>query len=289
MFRNQYDYDVTIFSPQGRLHQVEYAMEAVKQGSATVGLKNSDYAVLLALKRSTSELSSHQKKIFTIDDHVGICIAGLTADARVLNRFLRNECLNERYVYNEPLKIKSLVTSLGNKMQAGTQGYDKRPLGVGLLVAGYDSDGPHVYQTCPSANYFNCKAMSIGSRSQSARTYLEKHLDKFLQTTLNELVRHGILALRECLPNDLELNDKNLSIAIVGKNHNFTIYDDDTIQQWLDLVSPDERKGRGSTQVPTASTAAQPDQGGDQSKPDDSSKTEPKPKSPEVEDQMAVD
>lgn len=158
-----------------------------------------------------------------------------------------------------------------------------------MLVAGYDSDGPHIYQTCPSANYFNCKAMSIGARSQSARTYLEKNLDKFKATTLNELVRHGILALRECLPNDLELNDKNLSIAIVGKEHNFTIYDDDTIQQWLDLVSADERKGRGSGQTPSASVASSSDPAVDQSKPDDSSKPEPKPKSPEVEDQMAVD
>ncbi|KAK4337158.1 hypothetical protein RND71_043376 [Anisodus tanguticus] len=121
MFRNQYDYDVTIWSPQGRLHQVEYAMEAVKQGSATVGLKSQDYSVLLALKRSTSELSAHQKKIFTIDDHVGISIAGLTADARVLSRFLRNECLNERYLYNEPLLIKKLVSNLGNKMQVSFQ------------------------------------------------------------------------------------------------------------------------------------------------------------------------
>ena len=82
MFRNQYDNDVTTWSPQGRLHQVEYAMEAVKQGSATVGLKNSDsFAILLALKRSTSELSAHQKKIIPLDSHVGMSIAGLTADA----------------------------------------------------------------------------------------------------------------------------------------------------------------------------------------------------------------
>lgn len=80
-------------------------------------MKSSDYAVLLALKRSTSELSSHQKKIFTIDDHVGISIAGLTADARVLSRYLRNECLNERFLYNEPLAIKKLASNLGNKMQ----------------------------------------------------------------------------------------------------------------------------------------------------------------------------
>lgn len=83
-FRNQYDSDVTVWSPQGRIHQVEYAMEAVKLGSATVGLKSKDYAVLIALKRATSELSSHQQKILRVDDHIGISMAGITADARIL-------------------------------------------------------------------------------------------------------------------------------------------------------------------------------------------------------------
>jgi 20S proteasome subunit alpha 6 len=83
-FRNQYDSDVTVWSPQGRIHQVEYAMEAVKLGSATVGLKSKDYAVLIALKRAISELSAHQQKILRVDDHIGISMAGITADARVL-------------------------------------------------------------------------------------------------------------------------------------------------------------------------------------------------------------
>ena len=75
---------MTVWSPQGRLHQVEYAMEAVKLGSATVGLKNTTHAAIIALKRASSELSAHQKKIIPIDDHIGISIAGLTADARIL-------------------------------------------------------------------------------------------------------------------------------------------------------------------------------------------------------------
>lgn len=222
MFRNQYDNDVTTWSPQGRLHQVEYAMEAVKQGSATVGIKNHDYAIILALKRSTSELSAHQKKVIPIDEHVGISIAGLTADARILSRYMRNECTNERYAHDQPLPVNRLVSALGNKMQTSTQRYDRRPYGVGLLIAGYDAKGPHIYQTCPSANYFDCKAMAIGARSQSARTYLEKNLEKLPDTNLNELVKHGLLSLRECLPNDVELSNKNVSIAIVGKGHSFT-------------------------------------------------------------------
>jgi 20S proteasome subunit alpha 6 len=137
-FRNQYDSDVTVWSPQGRLHQVEYAMEAVKLGSATVGLKNKDYAVLIALKRASSELSAHQKKILQIDDYVGMSIAGITADARILSRYMRQECLNYRFSYDDYYPVGRLISKLGNKMQVCTQRYDRRPYGVGLLVAGYD-------------------------------------------------------------------------------------------------------------------------------------------------------
>lgn len=244
MFRNQYDNDVTTWSPQGRLHQVEYAMEAVKQGSACVGLKNQDYAILLALKRSTSELSAHQKKIIPVDEHIGIAIAGLTADARILSRYMKNECTNERYAYDQLLPVSRLVSRLGLKMQACTQRYDRRPFGVGLLIAGYDSKGPHIYQTCPSANCFDCKCMAIGARSQSGRTYLEKNMDTFTQSNLSELIKHGLLALRECLAPDSELSTKNVSIAIVGKDKPFSCFDDEHVNEWLSLIPEDERKSR---------------------------------------------
>lgn len=201
-FRNQYDSDVTVWSPQGRLHQVEYAMEAVKLGSATVGLKSRDYAVLVALKRASSELASYQKKIIPIDEHLGISIAGITADARVLSRYMRQECLNYKYSYDTVYPVSRLITNLGNKMQTCTQRYDRRPYGVGLLVAGYDDQGPHIFEVVPSANFFNCKAMSIGSRSQSARTYLEKHLNSFIDSSKEELIKHGLEALKGTLPNE---------------------------------------------------------------------------------------
>ena len=113
-------------------------MEAVKQGSATVGIKSNTHVVLCALKRAPSELSAHQKKITPIDEHLGISIAGLTADARILSRFMRNECLNHRYAYDEPMPVARLVSLIGNKTQIPTQRYGRRPFGVGLLVAGYD-------------------------------------------------------------------------------------------------------------------------------------------------------
>ena len=87
------------------------------------------------------------------------------------------------------------VSLIGSKTQIPTQQYGWRPYGVGLLIAGYDDMGPHIFQTCPSANYFDCRAMSIGARSQSARTYLERHVSGFMEGNLNELVKHGLRAL----------------------------------------------------------------------------------------------
>ncbi len=89
-------------------------MEAVKQGSATVGIKSDSNVVLCALKRAPSELSAHQKKVLPIDDHIGISIAGLTADARILSRFMRNECLNNKYAYDSPMPVSRLVSLIGN-------------------------------------------------------------------------------------------------------------------------------------------------------------------------------
>jgi len=255
MFRNQYDSDVTTWSPQGRLHQVEYAMEAVKQGSATVGLKSNTHAVMVALKRASSELSAHQKKILPIDDHVGISIAGLTADARIISRWMRTECLNSRYAHDEPLPISRMIADLGNKMQVCTQRYDKRPYGVGLLVAGYDDQGPHIFQTCPSANYYDCRAMAIGARSQSARTYLEKMLDSFKDCEMEELIKHGLRALRDTLPAEVDLTNKNVSIAVVGKDVPFTIYDDSNVDQFLASIEGEERRG-GRREAPAEEPAA---------------------------------
>lgn len=94
----------------------------------------------------------------------------------------------------------------------------------------------------------DCRAMAIGARSQSARTYLEKNIDTFLDCDKNQLIKHSLLALRECLPNDVELSKKNVSLAIVGKNAPFTTYDDDEVEVFLQMLQPHERKGRGTGQ-----------------------------------------
>ena len=285
MFRNQYDNDVTVWSPQGRIHQLEYAMEAVKQGSAAVGIKSKTHAILVALKRAPSELSAHQKKILPIDDHVGVAIAGLTADARLLSNYMRSECLNSRYAYDQPFPVSRLVANVGNKSQVPTQRYGRRPFGVGLLVAGYDSQGPHIYQTCPSANYYDCKAMAIGARSQSARTYLEKFLDQFTDCTLEELIKHGLRALRDTLPQEVDLTTKNCSLGVVGKDTDFTISDDDKITPYLQLIEGEERSN-ARPPADGVSEAAMETEGEGEARGEGQGQADPAPAEPQAEERM---
>lgn len=237
MFRNHYDGDVATWSPQGRIHQLEYAMEAVKQGSCCVGLKSKTHVVLGAVKRSSSEFSSYQRKVFKIDDHMGIAISGLTADARLLSKYMINECLNHKFVYETPLPASRLVLRIADKSQIRTQRYGKRPFGVGLLVAAYDKTGAHLYETTPAGTYFDYKAQAIGARSQSSKTYLERKFETFENATTEQLIRHALLALRESLGTQAgeqtTFSSKSVSISVVGENQTFTILEEQQIQEYL--------------------------------------------------------
>jgi hypothetical protein len=122
MFRNQYDSDISTWSPQGRIHQIEYAMESVKQGSAAVGLRSKSHAVLGASMRAPSELGTYQKKVFKIDDHAGLALAGLTSDGRVLLKYMRGEALNHKFVYDSPIQLNRLVLQVADSKLSPARG-----------------------------------------------------------------------------------------------------------------------------------------------------------------------
>ncbi|KAI3464930.1 hypothetical protein Pfo_021593 [Paulownia fortunei] len=254
MFRNQYDTDVTTWSPAGRLFQVEYAMEAVKQGSAAIGLRSKTHVVLACVNKASSELSSHQKKIFKVDDHIGVAIAGLTADGRVLSRYMRNECINYFYTYESPLPVGRLVVQLADKAQVCTQRSWKRPYGVGLLIGGLDESGAHLYYNCPSGNYFEYQAFAIGSRSQAAKTYLERKFESFVGSSRENLIKDALFALRETLQGE-KLTSSICTIAVVGVGEAFHTLDQETVQG---LINEFEIVG----EEPPIDEAAAPDQGG---------------------------
>jgi len=211
-------------------------MESVKQGSCCLGICAKDFAVVAALKRATNELSSHQKKIFEIDSHIACAISGLTADAHALISYMRTECLEHKFQYDSAVKTSRLVTEVADKHQVKTQQSWTRPYGVGLLVIGSDADGAHLYQTCPSGNYYEYKAVAIGSRSQSAKSYLEKHLAEFREGSLDDIVMHALKALQGPA-NDKNLDGLNTSVAIVGKDKSFTRLTGEDLQPYLSRLT----------------------------------------------------
>ena len=220
--------------------QVEYAMESVKQGSACVGLRSNTTVVIGALKRNVSELSSHQKKILKIDDHMVAGIAGLTADARSLAKYMQSECLSHRYVYGQAIPPHQLMADLADKHQRTTQMYIRRPFGVGMLIAAVDetrqNSSPHLYQTCPSGNLYEFYSSAIGARSQSARTYLENHYESFPNATRDELIVHALQALQGCCSGDNELTADNGSIAVVSATEKVTLIEGIDLQPYLDRL-----------------------------------------------------
>jgi 20S proteasome subunit alpha 6 len=234
-------------------------MEAVKQGSAAVGLKSKTHALVCAVQRSSSALSSFQKKVFEIDSHMGIAIAGLTADARVLCKFMRNECMNYKFIYETSLPAQRLVTKIADKSQIATQRYGRRPYGVGLLVCSYDQTGAHLFETCPSGNLFDWKAQAIGNRAQSAKTYLEKNYKAFENSSRDELILHGPKALRDTLGTREEddksteptsLTGENTAIGVVGPdasgNVKFRVLSGEELQPFIDQIESGATGGAAS-------------------------------------------
>lgn len=231
-----YDTDVTVWSPQGRLLQVEYAGEAVKQGSTCLGLTSKTHVVLAALKRSPHELAGYQKKLLKIDDHIAVGIAGLNADARSLAKYMRTECLNHKYVYGSPMQVSRLVVDVADKHQRCTQMYVRRPYGVGMLVGSVDATGPHLYETEPSGAYNEYVAMAIGARAQSARTYFEKFMDGFPDAGPDDMIKHALKALSGCVQTDKQLEAVSTALVIIGPDKKYTMLEDSALQPYMDAI-----------------------------------------------------
>ncbi len=202
MFPSQsmgYDRAITVFSPEGRLYQVEYATEAVRHGPLAVGVKAVDGVVLAGEKRSPHALVDMDtlRKILLIDDHIGTAIAGLHADARKLIDYARVRAQVNRLSYDEPISIQSLVVNICDVKQDYTQAGGYRPFGVSLLLGGVDQDGPQLFTTDPSGSFWGWKATAIGKESDVVRdffkdNYTEKmDIEAAMKLALEGLLRNG--------------------------------------------------------------------------------------------------
>eukprot|EP00252_Welwitschia_mirabilis_P012177 TRINITY_DN2707_c0_g1_i1.p1 TRINITY_DN2707_c0_g1~~TRINITY_DN2707_c0_g1_i1.p1 ORF type:complete len:251 (+),score=39.88 TRINITY_DN2707_c0_g1_i1:167-919(+) len=174
----RYDSRTTIFSPEGRLYQVEYAMEAIGNAGAAVGILAKDGVILAGEKRVTSKLlqtSKSTEKMYKIDDHVACVVAGIMADANILINMARVYAQRYTFMYQEPIPLEQLVQTLCDTKQGYTQFGGLRPFGVSFLFAGWDKN--YGFQLCmsdPSGNYGGWKAAGIGANNPVAQTMLRQ-------------------------------------------------------------------------------------------------------------------
>lgn len=190
-----YDSAITVFSPDGRLFQVEYAREAVKRGTTAVGIKAIDGAVLLVDKRVTSKLLEAEsiEKIFQIDDHIGAATSGLVADARVIIDRARVEAQINRVTYDEPIGLEELSKKICDFKYAYTQSGGVRPFGTSLLIAGVDDSRARLFETDPSGALLEYKATAIGSRRNETIDFFEKKYTDDIK--LEDAINLGLEAL----------------------------------------------------------------------------------------------
>lgn len=189
-----YDRAITVFSPDGRLLQVEYAKETVNQGTPAVGVTYKDGVLLLVDKRILEKLviPSSVEKIMQIDEHVGAAISGLVSDGRILIEKAQQIAQNHKTTFDENVDIKSLVKEVCNLKQAYTQYGGARPFGVSLLFAGVD-DKPRLFVTEVSGIFFEIKAGALGEGSRDIITFLDKNykdglsFDEALSLAINAL------------------------------------------------------------------------------------------------------
>lgn len=174
----RYDSRTTTFSPEGRLYQVEYAMEAINLAGSTVGVLAEDGVVLAGEKKTTSKLLDQAKqheKLFQIDTYMFCAVAGITSDANILINKLRLTAQQHVYTYGESMPVEQLVTSICDYKQGYTQFGGLRPFGVSFLVGGYDNaHGFQLYHTDPSGNFSGWKAYAIGINNNTAQQIMRQ-------------------------------------------------------------------------------------------------------------------
>lgn len=171
-----YDRAITVFSPDGRLYQVEYAIETVRKGTIAVGIKCKQGIIIAVEEKSRKlQISDTAQKIFQIDDHVGVAAAGYIPDARSQVDNARFFSQSNQMIYDEPVQVETIAKHLADQSQQYTQYAGVRPFGVALIIGGVVNKTPELFLTDPSGTYISYDAISIGSGSDKVSDFLEKN------------------------------------------------------------------------------------------------------------------
>lgn len=207
-----YDRAITVFSPDGRLYQVEYAIETVRRGTLAIGVKSKD-GVILAVEEKARKLqiSNVTQKIFQVDDHIGVAAAGYIPDARTQVDHARFFAQSNRLIYDEPVDVEGVAKNMADMAQQFTQYAGVRPFGVALILAGVDKNGASLYLTDPSGTYIGYDAVAIGAGSDQVTEFLEKQYQ--LEISMEDA---GALAMQSIyLVSEEKTGTRHVKMAVI--------------------------------------------------------------------------
>ncbi|OQR66664.1 proteasome subunit alpha type-2-like [Tropilaelaps mercedesae] len=212
MASERYSFSLTTFSPSGKLVQIEYALNAVTAGAASVGIKATNGVVLATEKKQKSILNVEHStyKVEMIAEHIGMVYSGLGPDYRLLVKRARKIAQQYWLTYDEPIPTTQLVQKVAHIMQEYTQSGGVRPFGVSLLICGWDNDRGYLFQCDPSGAYFAWKATALGKNNVNGKTFLEKRYSETVE--LEDAVHTAILTLKEGFEG--QMTQDNIEIGI---------------------------------------------------------------------------
>ncbi|HEX3014714.1 MAG TPA: archaeal proteasome endopeptidase complex subunit alpha [Methanobacterium sp.] len=228
-----YDRAITVFSPDGRLFQVEYAREAVKRGTTSLGVKSGEGIVLVVDKRPTSKLVEPKsiEKIFQIDEHIGAATSGLVADARALIERARIESQVNKITYNEPIRVDSLAKKICDMKQMYTQHGGVRPFGSALIIGGVTETECRLFETDPSGALIEYKATAIGAGRQIAMDEFEKKYKEGMK--LNEAIDLALDAVYEATEG--KTSAESVEIAVIDfETKKFRKLSEEEIEEYVE-------------------------------------------------------
>jgi 20S proteasome subunit alpha 4 len=254
LMAHRYDRAITVFSPDGRLFQVEYALEAVNRGTTAVGVRSPRAIVLGVEKKSVAKLQDPRtvRKIVELDDRICLTFAGLTADARVLINRARIECQSYRLTFEDAASTEYITKYIAQLQQKYTQSGGVRPFGISTLIIGYDADGtPRLFQTEPSGTYFEWKANAIGRNFKVVREFLETNYREESLQDPKDVIKLTVSALTEVVE-----SPKNIVVAVLRPNERLQFLEDKEIETLVDTIEREkEAKKQQQQQQPEAESS----------------------------------
>ncbi|GAB1222517.1 hypothetical protein ENUP19_0240G0082 [Entamoeba nuttalli] len=232
-----YDRAITVFSPNGHLFQVEYALEAVSKGLVSVGVKGKDCIIFGVEKKSIAKLQDPRtvRKIQQIDQHIYTTFAGLTADARVLINKARLEAQNYRMSMEDAPTVEYVTKAVANYQQKYTQQGGSRPFGISTLIGGFDPDGtPRLYQTDPAGTWTEWKAHVVGRNSKTVDEYLVKGYEDNME--IDKAVAVVVRALLEVVE-----SKNNIDVAVFTRDYKLTMLNDTKLAEIVQQIERDKQ------------------------------------------------